>query len=125
MTKIQKLRTDSKKLRSMQNNMKVLKHISRKNCELLPYLNDESLHALGEFLFNVITQRLKLSSKQLKRVKRILNKDKNFYLKLIDVKTKNSLYHLRQGIKDKPQIGSGIITLLSTLAPLIASLFIR
>ena len=109
----------------MQKNMKVLKHISRKNCELLPYLNDESLHVLGEFLFNVITQQLQLSQKQLKKVKLILNKDKHFYLKLIDVKTKNALSHLRQGIQDKPQIGSGIITLLATLAPLIASLFIQ
>ena len=125
MTKTQKLKINSNKLRIMQNNMKVLKHISRKNCELLPYLNDESLHALGEFLFNVITQRLQLSPKQLKKEKHIISKDKNFYLKLIDVKTKNSLSHLRQGIKDKPQIGSGIITLLSTLAPLIASIFIR
>ena len=125
MTKTQTLKIDSKKLRIMQKNMKVLKHISRKNCELLPYLNDESLHVLGEFLFNVITQQLQLSQKQLKKVKLILNKDKHFYLKLIDVKTKNALSHLRQGIKDKPQIGSGIITLLATLAPLIASLFIR
>ena len=54
----------------MNNKLKVLKHIKGKDCSLLPLLNDDSLHAIGEFLYNVIRQRLPLSENQTKKTKK-------------------------------------------------------
>ena len=120
-----KVRVDKKRLQKKQSKLKLLSHISKNNCALLPYLNDESLHILGELLFNVITQTLRLNSKQLSKVKQILNKDKSFYLKLIDVKTKDKPQFLRKKLISEPQIGTGIISLIATLAPVIATLLSR
>ena len=120
-----KVRVDKKRLQKKQSKLKLLTHISKHNCALLPYLNDESLHILGELLFNVITQTLRLNSKQLSKVKQILNKDKSFYLKLIDVKTKDKPQFLRKKLISEPQIGTGIISLIATLAPVIATLLSR
>ena len=80
---MKKLRVKKKKIMNIKSKLVILKHISKRNCALLPYLDDESLHTLGEFIFNVITQRVKLDNKQLKKVKRILEKDKHFYKKFI------------------------------------------
>ena len=120
-----KVRVDKKRLQKKQSKLKLLSHISKHNCALLPYLNDESLHILGELLFNVITQTLRLNSKQLSKVKQILNKDKSFYLKLIDVKTKDKPQFLRKKLISEPHIGTGIISLIATLAPVIATLLSR
>ena len=38
---------------------------------LLPFLSDESLHTLGEFVFNIILQRVDLNTKQEKKKKNI------------------------------------------------------
>ena len=100
-------------------------HITKHNCSLLPYLNDESLHILGEFLFNVITKTLKLNSNQLLKVKKILGKDKSFYMKLIDVERANPIKLLRTKLIKEPQIGTGIVSIIATLAPLIATLLSR
>ena len=100
-------------------------HITKHNCSLLPYLNDESLHILGEFLFNVITKTLKLNSNQLLKVRKILGKDKSFYMKLIDVETANPIKLLRTKLIKEPQIGTGIVSIIATLAPLIATLLSR
>ena len=100
-------------------------HITKHNCSLLPYLNDESLHILGEFLFNVITKTLKLNSNQLWKVRKILYKDKSFYMKLIDVETANPIKLLRTKLIKEPQIGTGIVSIIATLAPLIATLLSR
>ena len=116
---------NKKQLQKQQSKLKILTHISKHNCALLPYLNDESLHVLGEFLFNIITQSLKLDSKQLSKVKQILNKDKSFYLKLIDAKTKYPTQLLRKKMISNPQIGKGIVSLIATLAPIIATLLSR
>ena len=116
---------NKKQLQKQQSKLKILTHISKHNCALLPYLNDESLHVLGEFLFNIITQSLKLNSKQLSKVKQILNKDKSFYLKLIDAKTKHPTQLLRKKLISNPQIGKGIVSLIATLAPIIATLLSR
>ena len=120
-----KMRVDKKRLQKKQSKLKLLSHITKHNCALLPYLNDESLHILGELLFNVITQTLKLNSKQLSKVKQVLNKDKSFYLKLINVKTKNKPLLLRKKLMSDPQIGTGIVSLIATLAPVIATLLSR
>ena len=103
----------------------MLKHISKRNCALLPYLDDESLHTLGEFIYNIIHQRIDLGPQQEIKVKNILEKDKNFYRKLIDEKTKNPLGYFRKSLKFHPQIGNGIVSLIAALAPLVASLFIK
>ena len=120
-----KMIINKKQLQKQQSKLKILTHIRNHNCALLPYLNDESLHVLGEFLFNIITQSLKLDSKQLSKVKQILNKDKSFYLKLIDAKTKYPTQLLRKKMISNPQIGKGIVSLIATLAPIIATLLSR
>ena len=122
---MKKLRVKKKKIMSIKSKLVILKHISKKNCALLPYLDDESLHTLGEFIFNVITQRVKLDNKQLKKVKRILEKDKHFYKKLIDVNTDDPLGYFKQTLRLDPQVGQGIASLIAALAPLIASLIFR
>ena len=119
------LKADKKRLQKKQSKLKLLTHITKHNCALLPYLNDESLHILGEFLFNVITQTLKLNSRQISKVKKILRKDKSFYMKLIDVKTKYPANLLRKKLVSDPQIGTGIVSLIATLAPVIATLLSR
>ena len=120
-----KMKIHNRRLQNRQLKLKVLSHITKHNCALLPYLNDESLHSLGELLFNVITQGLKLNSKQLFKVKRILNKDKAFYIKLVDVKTRNPTQLLRKRLTTDPQIGKGLVSLIATLAPVIATLLSR
>ena len=121
----QTIKIDKKRLQKKQSKLKLLKHITKHNCALLPYLNDESLHILAEFLFNIITQTLKLNNTQLSKVKQILNKDKSFYMKLIDAKTRAPTQLLRKKLVTDPQIGTGIVTLIATLAPVIASLLSR
>ena len=120
-----KIKINKKMLKKKQLKLKLLSHITKHNCALLPYLNDESLHTLGELLFNVITQTLKLNAKQLSKVKQILNKDKSFYMKLIDVETANPIKLLRTKLIKEPQIGTGIVSIIATLAPLIATLLSR
>ena len=122
---MKKLRVKKKKIMNIKSKLVILKHISKRNCALLPYLDDESLHTLGEFIFNVITQRVKLDNKQLKKVKRILEKDKHFYKKLIDVNTNDPLGYFKQTLRLDPQVGQGIASLIAALAPLIASLIFR
>ena len=123
--RLKDLRLQQKKLSKIKSTLQILRHISKRNCALLQYLNDESLHTLGEFIFNVINQKVTLDQKQLKRVKSILKKDKSFYKKLIHVDTNNPLGYFRKTLKTKPQIGKGVVSLIATLAPLIASLFLR
>ena len=120
-----KLDIDNKKLLKHKSRLTLLKHISKKNCDWLPFLSDESLHALGEFIFNVILQRVRLTPKQAKKVKNILKKDKEFYTKLISDKNKKPVAYLRQSLMSQPQVGGGIVSLVGALAPLIASLFLR
>ena len=122
---MKKISVKRKKIMNIKSKLILLKHISRKNCALLPYLDDESLHTLGEFIFNVITQRVKLDNKQIKKVKRILDKDKHFYKKLIDVDTDDPLGYFKQTLKVDPHVGQGIVSLIAALAPLISSLILR
>ena len=98
---------------------------SKRNCALLPYLDDESLHTLGEFIFNIIHRRVKLDHRKEKKVKAILKKDTDFYKKLIDKNTKNPLGYFRKSLKFNPQVGNGIVSLIAALAPLISSLIFR
>ena len=121
----QTIKIDKKRLQKKQSKLKLLKHITKHNYALLPYLNDESLHILAEFLFNIITQTLKLNNTQLSKVKQILNKDKSFYMKLIDAKTRAPTQLLRKKLVTDPQIGTGIVSLIATLAPVIATLLSR
>ena len=108
----------------MQNKFQVLKHIRKKNCSLLPFLSDESLHAIGEFLYNIIHQRFPLNNKDVKRTKGILLKNKAFYTKFASSQTKNPLSYLKKNISNE-QIGGGIVSILSLLAPLVTSLLAR
>ena len=119
------LRLQSKKIKLLKSKLSLLKHISKKNCALLQYLDDESLHTLGEFIYNIIHKRVKLNPKQEKRVKYILKKDRDFYTKLIDKKTKNPLGYFRKSLKFDPQVGNGVVSLIAALAPLISSLILR
>ena len=122
---MRKLSVKRNKIKNIKSKLIVLKHISKRNCALLPYLDDESLHTLGEFIFNVITQRVRLDNKQIKKVKKILEKDRHFYKKLIDVDTDDPLGYFKQTLKLDPQVGQGIVSLIAALAPLISSLILR
>ena len=119
------LKLKHKQIKSVTSKLHILKHISKRNCALLPYLDDESLHTLGEFIYNIIHQRVKLDSPQENKVKSILQKNKAFYRKLIDKKTKDPLGYFRKSLKFDPQIGNGIVSLIAALAPLIASLIFK
>ena len=119
------LKLKQKRIKSVTSKLHLLKHISKRNCALLPYLDDESLHTLGEFIYNIIHQRVKLDSPQEKKVKSILQKNKAFYRKLIDKKTKDPLGYFRKSLKFDAQIGNGIVSLIAALAPLIASLIFK
>ena len=119
------LRLQRQKINLFKSKLSLLKHISKKNCALLQYLDDESLHTLGEFIYNIIHQKVKLDPQQEKRVKVILKKDRDFYTKLIDKKTKNPLGYFRKSLKFDPQVGTGIVSLIAALAPLISSLILK
>ena len=119
------LRLQRQKINLFKSKLSLLKHISKRNCALLQYLDDESLHTLGEFIYNIIHQKVKLDPQQEKRVKVILKKDRDFYTKLIDKKTKNPLGYFRKSLKFDPQVGTGIVSLIAALAPLISSLILR
>ena len=119
------LRLQHNKIRLLKSKLSLLKHISKKNCALLQYLDDESLHTLGEFIYNVIHRKVKLNPQQEKRVKVILKKDRDFYGRLIDEKTKDPLRYFRKSLKFDPQVGNGIVSLIAALAPLISSLILR
>mgnify|MGYP001341715455 CR=1 FL=1 len=97
-----KLKLQRRKIKSLISRLHVLRHISKRNCALLPHLDDESLHALGEFIYNIIHQRVKLAPKHENKVKNILKKDKTFYRKLIDKKTKDPLGYFRKSLKSTP-----------------------
>ena len=114
-----------KKIASLKSKLSLLKHISKKNCALLQYLDDESLHTLGEFIYNIIHQKVKLDNLQEKKVKAILKKDRDFYQKLIAENTKDPLGYFRKSLKFNPQVGNGIVSLIAALAPLISSLILR
>jgi len=120
-----KIKLNSKKLSKYKSKLILLQHLNKRSCALLPFLSDESLHTLGEFVFNIILQRVDLNTKQEKKIKKILNKDKDFYVKLISSKNKKPITYFRQRLKSEPQIGNGILSLVGTLAPIIASLFSR
>ena len=120
-----KIKLNSKKLSKYKSKLILLQHLNKRSCALLPFLSDESLHTLGEFVFNIILQRVDLNTKQEKKIKKILNEDKDFYVKLISSKNKKPITYFRQRLKSEPQIGNGILSLVGTLAPLIASLFSR
>ena len=84
------------KIIKLKSKLHLLRHISKRNCALLPYLDDESLHTLGEFIYNIIHRRVKLDHRKEKKVKAILKKDTDFYKKLIDENTKNPLGYFKK-----------------------------
>ena len=91
-----KLKLRPRKIIKLKSKLHLLRHISKRNCALLPYLDDESLHTLGEFIFNIIHRRVKLDHRKEKKVKAILKKDTDFYKKLIDENTKNPLGYFKK-----------------------------
>ena len=120
-----KLKLKPRTIIELKSKLRLLRHISKRNCALLPYLDDESLHTLGEFIYNIIHQKVKLDALQEKKVKAILKKDKDFYKKLIDQNTKDPLGYFRKSLKFDPQVGNGIVSLIAALAPLISSLILK
>ena len=119
------IKLHNRKILKLKSKLHLLKHISKRNCALLPYLDDESLHTLGEFIYNIIHQKVKLDPQQEKKVKTILKKDIDFYRKLIDENTKDPLGYFRKSLKFDPQVGNGVVSLIAALAPLISSLILR
>ena len=72
------IKLHQRKIMKLKSKLHLLKHISKRNCALLPYLDDESLHTLGEFIYNIIHQKVKLDPQQQKKVKTNLKKDIHF-----------------------------------------------
>ena len=124
-TRAKNIKLHHRKIMKLKSKLHLLKHISKRNCALLPYLDDESLHTLGEFIYNIIHQKVKLDPQQQKKVKTILKKDIDFYRKLIDENTKDPLRYFRKSLKFDPQVGNGVVSLIAALAPLISSLILR
>ena len=119
------IKLHNRKILKLKSKLHLLKHISKRNCALLPYLDDESLHTLGEFIYNIIHQKVKLDPQQQKKVKTILKKDIDFYRKLVDENTKDPLGYFRKSLKFDPQVGNGVVSLIAALAPLISALILR
>ena len=119
------IKLHNRKILKLKSKLHLLKHISKRNCALLPYLDDESLHTLGEFIYNIIHQKVKLDPQQEKKVKTILKKDIDFYRKLVDENTKDPLGYFRKSLKFDPQVGNGVVSLTAALAPLISALILR
>lgn len=119
------IKLHNRKILKLKSKLHLLKHISKRNCALLPYLDDESLHTLGEFIYNIIHQKVKLDPQQEKKVKTILKKDIDFYRKLVDENTKDPLGYFRKSLKFDPQVGNGVVSLIAALAPLISALILR
>ena len=119
------IKLHNRKFLKLKSKLHLLKHISKRNCALLPYLDDESLHTLGEFIYNIIHQKVKLDPQQEKKVKTILKKDIDFYRKLVDENTKDPLGYFRKSLKFDPQVGNGVVSLIAALAPLISALILR
>ena len=65
------LKLKRRKMIKVKSKLHLLRHISKRNCALLPYLDDESLHTLGEFIYNIIHRKVKLDALQEKKVKAI------------------------------------------------------
>ena len=124
-TRSKTIKLHNRKILKLKSKLHLLKHISKRNCALLPYLDDESLHTLGEFIYNIIHQKVKLDPQQQKKVKTILKKDIDFYRKLIDENTKDPLRYFRKSLKFDPQVGNGVVSLIAALAPLISALILR
>ena len=97
--KTKNMRLQRKRMEKVRSKLHLLKHISKRNCALLPYLDDESLHTLGEFIYNIIHQKVKLDNLQEKKVKAIIKKDRDFYQKLIAENTKDPLGYFRKSLK--------------------------
>ena len=119
------IKLHNRKILKLKSKLHLLKHISKRNCALLLYLDDESLHTLGEFIYNIIHQKVKLDPQQEKKVKTILKKDIDFYRKLVDENTKDPLGYFRKSLKFDPQVGNGVVSLIAALAPLISALILR
>ena len=119
------IKLHNRKILKLKSKLHLLKHISKRNCALLPYLDDESLHTLGEFIYNIIHQKVKLDPQEQKKVKTILKKDIDFYRKLVDENTKDPLGYFRKSLKFDPQVGNGVVSLIAALAPLISALILR
>ena len=119
------IKLHNRKILKLKSKLHLLKHISKRNCALLPYLDDESLHTLGEFIYNIIHQKVKLDPQQENKVKTILKKDIDFYRKLVDENTKDPLGYFRKSLKFDPQVGNGVVSLIAALAPLISALILR
>lgn len=59
---MKKLKVRKKKIVVIKFKMEVLRYFLRSNCVFLFYLDDESFYTFGEFIFNVIIQRVKLDN---------------------------------------------------------------
>ena len=102
-----------KKISARQNN--ILKLIKPYNASILPFLNFEALHTIGEFLYNIIHENVKLPNKIRENAKCIVHKHRPF-MKLLTT-NKTPVLMMKKKLNTHPQIGKGIADLITAVAP--------
>ena len=93
----------------------ILKLIKPYNASILPFLNFEALHTIGEFLYNVIHENVKLPNKIRENAKCIVHKHRPF-MKLLTT-NKTPVLMMKKKLYNHPQIGKGIADLITAVAP--------
>jgi len=93
----------------------ILKIIKPHNASLLPFLNFEALHTIGEFLYNVINENIKLKKNTRENARCIVHKHRPF-MKLLTT-TEAPVLLMKNKLFDHPQIGHGIADLIAAVTP--------
>ena len=93
----------------------ILKIIKPHNASLLPFLNFEALHTIGEFLYNVINENIKLNKNIRENARCIVHKHRPF-MKLLTT-TEAPVLLMKNKLFDHPQIGNGIADLIAAVTP--------
>ena len=93
----------------------ILKIIKPDNASLLPFLNFEALHTIGEFIYNVINENIKLQKDIRENARCIVHKHRPF-MKLLTT-TEAPVLLMKNKLFDHPQIGKGIADLIAAVTP--------
>ena len=104
-----------KKFKRNSKKDKILKILKPKNASILPFLNFKALHTVGEFLYNVINENIKLNNKLRKNARCIVHKHRPF-MKLL-MTTEVPVLMMKNKLYEHPKIGKGIADLIATVTP--------
>ena len=104
-----------RKIKTPVRQTNILKILKPKNASILPFLNFKALHTVGEFLYNVINENIKLNNKLRTNAKCIVHKHRPF-MKLL-MTTEVPVLMMKNKLYEHPQIGKGIADLIATVTP--------